>query len=386
MKKITVGIIFSAIILSGLIINNQLLSENTEKDIILENVPQPKDTRTFDANSILSECNIDEHCIVESLQILAKQQDDKIVYATVDKIMSHIDDAGIYCHKQGHHIGIFLYAYTQDLSKALLSADRKCGGSMYHGIVETYFMSEVLLEGTNVEDVQIKNSCDQLADDTQSLIYLECIHGIGHGLVKAYGDIFPAVERCDEFETQEEQDQCQQGVFMANAVEFYATGGGVFDDKDLLYPCNQLDSKYAANCYYYHTSYILVKANSASESFQYCDKITDEKQIQSCYAGIGRQITPSVNQTQDAIDFCQIGNPKYHDYCFEGGLISVTDQLGLDEGFKACLLYPDEFSQKCYSFLGSWISRLNLSPEQIIEECSKAEEYSDVCLSLATKS
>ena len=95
MKKITVGIIFSAIILSGLvIINIQLLSENTEKDIRLENVPEPKDTRTFDANSILSECNIEERCIVESLQILAKQQDDKIVYATVDKIMSHIASAG----------------------------------------------------------------------------------------------------------------------------------------------------------------------------------------------------------------------------------------------------------------------------------------------------
>ena len=385
MNKIFI-IAIAAVLVTALSIylgTESLKSEKVTQSMTVDENSQEKITpiQAQDAESILLLCDIDEHCIVESLQELAKQQDDEIVYDTIDKIMVYIDDAGIFCHPQGHHIGSFLYAHAQDLSKALLTADRKCGGSMYHGIVETYFMTEVLLEGTNVDDIQIGDSCDQLADDSQSMIYLECVHGIGHGLVKAYGDIFPAVARCDEFETQEEQDFCQQGVFMENAVEYYATGGGVFDEDDLLYPCNQLDTKYASNCYYYHASYILKKTNSVSESFQQCDRIIDEKQIQSCYAGIARQLTPSVKQIQDVIDYCQTGNPEYHDYCFKGSIITITDQLGLDKGFQFCQLYPDEFQVECYSFMGSWISKLNLSPNQIIEECEKAgEKYYNVCL------
>lgn len=386
MNKIFIIAIAAVVItaLSIYLVTESVKSEKVTQSITVNENSQEKiiPTQAQDAESILLLCDIDEHCIVESLQELAKQQDDEIVYGTIDKIMAYIDDAGIYCHAQGHHIGIFLYAHAQDLSKALLTADRKCGGSMYHGIVETYFMTEVLLEGTNVEDVQITNSCEQLADDSNSVIYLECVHGIGHGLVKAYSDIFPAVQRCDEFETQVEQNRCQQGVFMANAVEYYATGGGVFDEDDLLYPCNQLDSKYTSNCYYYHVSYILKKTNSVTGSFQQCDRIIDEKQIQSCYAGIGRQLIFSVKQIEDVIDYCQTGNPEYHGYCFWGGIIAVTDQLGLDEGFETCQLYPDEFQLECYSFMGSWISRLNLTPEQIDEQCSKAGQlpYYKACL------
>jgi len=88
-----------------------------------------------------------------------------------------------------------------------------------------------------------------------------------------------------------------------------------------------------------------------------------------------------VKQIQDVIDYCQTGNPEYHDYCFKGSIIAVTDQLGLDKGFQTCQLYPDEFQVECYSFMGSWISKLNLSPNQIIEGCEKAgEKYYNVCL------
>jgi len=379
-KIIIVAIVTVSILLLLVFLGMQLNSEKQTQSIPTNSQITESDAKVHDAESILLLCDIDEYCIVKALRELSKQQDEQTIYDTISEVMVHIDQAGIVCHDQGHHIGSYLYAYTQDLKQALSVADRKCGGSMYHGIVENYFMSEVFFKGTNFDDVQIKDSCDQLLDDSP-LLYLECVHGIGHGLVKVYGDIFSAVARCDEFETQYVQSQCQQGVFMENAVEFYSTGGGVYDEDDLLYPCNKLDSKYAENCYYYHTSYILKKTLSASESFGQCDRIIDEKQIQSCYKGMGRTLIAFVEQFQDVIYYCQTGNPEYHEFCFKGHIFVVVDQLGVDKSFQTCHSYPEQFQVECFSYIGTWILLLNLSPDQIVKECKKAgEKYYNVCL------
>jgi hypothetical protein len=244
-------------------------------------------------------------------------------------------------------------------------------------------MTEILLKDTDKDDIQIKDSCDELLNDSQ-LLYTECIHGIGHGLLKAYGDILPAVTRCDEFQNQMEQDHCQQGVFMENVVEFYISGGGIFDEDDLLYPCNQLDSKYAENCYYYHSSYILKKTLSASKSFEQCDRLINEIHIQSCYLGIGRQLAASITPFQRVIDYCQAGNLDYHEFCFKGIIVLTTDQLGMDKSFQTCSIYPEKFKEECFSYVGYWISQQNFSRDQIIEECNKAGvKYYDSCLQSA---
>lgn len=385
MNKILIIAIIAIPTLSLLVfLNMQPDSKNQTQNIIKNNSEINKsDIKAHDVESILSLCNLDEHCMVEALMELSKQQDEQIIYDTISELMFHISQAESFCHTQGHHIGSFLYAYTQDLQHALSIADRKCGGSMYHGIVETYFMTEILLKDTDKDDIQIKDSCNELAEDWP-LLYNECVHGIGHGLLKAYGDISPAVARCDEFQYQIEQDNCQQGVFMENVVEFYITGGGIFDEDDLLYPCNQLDSKYAANCYYYHASYILKKTLSASKSFEQCNRLIDENLIQICYIGIGRQLGASITPFQRVIDYCQAGNPDYHEFCFKGIIILITDQLETDKGFQTCAIYPEQFQEECFSFMGSWVSQQNFSRDQIIEECNKAGvQHYDVCLQSA---
>ena len=382
MNKILI-IAFLAVAVLSLVIYQLTLEfdDESKKDVISIHTKNPN------AIKILELCDTDKHCIVEALWSLAKQEkDDAIVFTAADEIMANFQQAGFYCHQQGHHVGLFLYSFTQDLSKSLSLADRKCGGSIYHGIVENYFMTEVLFEGANVEEIDIADSCNQLLDDSKSMIYLECVHGVGHGLAKSYDyDVFSAVKRCDEFETGEEEAFCNQGVFMENVVEYHETGGGTFDENDLLYPCNQLDSKYAQNCYHYHSSYLFKNTNSASEVFQQCDKINDEEQIQSCYVGVGGQISASLEKMEEINRHCQLGDPKYQNLCFIGVVLLVADQFGLDEAFKTCQLFPEKFKQGCYLFMGSWISKLNLTSEQIDEECKKAEDlkYYKDCLKLA---
>jgi len=355
-------------------------SQTTQKSSLIQ-------TDDPNARKILVECNIDKHCYVEALWDLAEQaQDDDVVFVAVKEIMSNVQRAGFYCHPQAHHLGGFLYAYTKDLSQALSLADRKCGGSMYHGIVEKYFLTEVLSEGANVEEIEIAHLCDQVLDESKSMIYLECVHGIGHGLAKSYDyDVFSAVKRCDEFETEDEQGFCYQGIFMENGVEYLETGGGDFDENDFLYPCNKLESKYASDCYYYHTTYLLNKTKSVKEAFQLCDGLDGEKQIQNCYLGIGRQLSILSNDIEALSQYCDLANPKYQSLCFVGVVIVVADQHGLDKAFETCQTFPDEFKTTCYSFMGTWISKLNLTPEQIVSECKKAGDLEnfEACLQLA---
>ncbi len=374
---------------------------------VLSMFDEPKDTQTVqsleesqtiqkssliqtddpNARKILMQCNIDKHCYVEALWDLAEQaQDDDIVFGAVEEIMSNVQRAGFYCHTQAHHLGGFLYAYTKDLSQALSLADRKCGGSMYHGIVETYFLTEVVFEGANVEEVEIVDLCDQVLDDSKSMIYLECVHGIGHGLAKSYDyDVFSAVKRCDEFETEDEQGFCYQGIFMENGVEYLETEGGDYDENDLLYPCNKLELKYASACYYYHTTYLLNKTKSVKEAFQLCDGLDGEKQIQNCYLGIGRQFSILSNDIKVLSQYCDLGDPKYQSLCFVGVVVVVADQHGLDKAFETCQTFPEKFKTNCYLFMGTWISKLNLTPEQINDECKKAGDVEDykACLKFA---
>jgi len=232
MKKIFI-IIIAAIaisVLSTILVTMDFESKNiiAPADIQFKQestvIIQTKDPH---AKKILELCTSDKHCYVEALWDLADQESDEVVFATIDEVMSDIQNSGFYCHPQAHHIGGFLYAFTKDLPKALSIADRTCGGAIYHGIVETYFLTEIMFEGVDVEKVAIADSCNQLVDASESILYVECVHGIGHGLAKLYEyDVFAAAKRCDEFETLAENSHCQQGVFMANAVEYYETGGG----------------------------------------------------------------------------------------------------------------------------------------------------------------
>jgi len=295
------------------------------------------------AENIIAECERDKHCLVEMLWELSNKENQQTVLTTVGDIISIYQKEGFYCHQQAHHLGMFLYSYTSNLDKVLLSADRNCGGSLYHGIMETFFMSEgYSSKDTKINDREITKLCDVLGVDPRNVIRLECVHGVGHGLTKSLNyDVFSAVERCDEFDERIEQSFCYQGVFMENEQENLDTQGGNFDADDILYPCNKLDDKYVSECYYYHITYILKKTNSLTESFNECNQLKSAF-IDICYMGIGRQMSLKyLDNMKDFPAICQKGSPEYEGYCLAGGLGVVADQKGMDAVFETCRIWEE---------------------------------------------
>jgi len=217
------------------------------------------------AQEIIFKCGRDEHCTVEELQALARNENQQVVLEIIDDILSAYLEVGFYCHAQGHHLGEFFYGYLENLTQALFLANLKCGGSVYHGIIENYFVSEVFF-GKSPNEFTIINICDILGDYPSSLMRTDCAHGLGHGITKVLDfDVFTSVKRCDELKTEVEREACYQGVFMENMVENYYTGGGTYDKDDILFPCNKMDYKYADDCYLFHTTRILNEKNNSVE-------------------------------------------------------------------------------------------------------------------------
>jgi len=335
-------------------------------------------------NEVLSKCGIDEHCVVENLQVLAGKENQDAVLTTFDGILSIYNDSNFYCHPQAHHLGMFLYGYLGDLEQSLLYADQRCGGSVYHGVVQNFLTTETLFGTNELDDIDITKICSKDLENPYSLERWQCLHGLGHALTELHNyDVASAVNNCEEFELRWEQLSCSKGIFMENIMEFSRSSSGAFDDEDLFFPCDKVEKKYAPACYHYHTHYIMIQKNqSVSDSFAECDGIIPQDFVRFCYYGMGREMTGyAFYNLELAINKCAEGNPKYQTYCLAGLLLTYVNNKGTDEGFELCTKIPEEAKSECYDGMGKWILMKYSSEEEREKECLKAEnsEFSEIC-------
>jgi len=334
-------------------------------------------------NQIRKDCGIDKHCIVENMQKLGNEQSSETVLQTLNDLTSVYTEFQMFCHPQGHHLGLFLYGYLGNVTKAISVVDRSCGGSLYHGVLENYVRTEIFFEGASTNDIKINEICN-LVGDLNIQTRTECHHGVGHALTVIYDyDVFSAVKRCDEFNDKWEQNHCFQGVFMENTQEIMENRGGAIDEGDILYPCNALEEKFAHPCFYHHTTFILQEKGSIEEAFKVCNQVQPSSLAKRCYLGLGRQIAVGFFGNMEKLSsVCEKGHPEYLTYCYAGALLSVLDDMGTDEGLKTCKAFPEKEKSRCYSILGKWVYQMYPTAEERQAQCSKAEtnEYFGICI------
>ncbi len=350
---------------------------NDSYDVELKNLPI-KDPHV---KKILSQCGIEVHCTVDGLLELAKLENKKTVLSAVNDILSIYEEIGYYCHQNGHHLGMFVYGFSGNLSEAISSVERRCGGSIYHGIIENYFASAVMLKNQNVDELEIANICDELSDS--KLTIMECLHGVGHGLMKAYNyDFSSALTRCDEFELAQE---CYNGASMANGNFYLETNKESLNGNDIIQFCTVLEKKYQPYCYLYQANNLLISKNlSTKDSFTMCDTIENNDETRYCYSGIGAQLVGRFLHNLEGVVFeCQKGDPNYQTACILGSEGILLDQLGNDKGFEFCKIIPEKFKSDCYAKISFWLKNTLSSKEEIKNSCSAAEnqKYYETCVS-----
>jgi len=334
-------------------------------------------------NKIRKDCGIDEYCIVEEMQKLSRAESKETVLQTFNDLTSVYTQLQMFCHPQGHHLGEFLYGYLGNITEAITFIDRSCGGSVYHGAIENYVRSEIFFEGATPSDVDIKEICKHV-EGLSIQDRTECNHGVGHALALVYEyDVLSAAKRCEDFDGKWEQNSCFEGVFMENTQEVLENKGGAYDEDDILYPCNSMEEKYAHPCLYHHASFILQEKGSINGAFDVCDQIENSMLAKRCYLGLGRQIGVGFLENMGKLhSVCENGNSEYLTYCYAGAMLTILDDVGTQEGFNACKVFPEKEKSRCYSIMGKWVYQ-NYSPEQRAAQCSQAvtDAYYDICIS-----
>ena len=337
----------------------------------------------FLLKEILEECKNDHYCYKDYIGFLAADENKAITLRTYLGIIDGLEKSRSYCHHLGHSLGMALYDYIDDLPETLFYVDQRCGLSQIHGAVQKFF--EKNFSGADPQTIGIEDICPKIYDNLYSIDRWACLHGMGHGLTISYEyDIFPAINRCDEFDSRWEKMSCSKGVFMENINEFSRSGGGTFDETDIFFPCSKVDLEYSPWCYHYQTNYIRFQPDYTVEiGFKKCDMIEPKEFIKYCYYGMGRiNSVNSFDNYENALKFCNEGDKDYQKYCFTGLLSTLVTNHGTDQGLEYCKFLPIDFKKDCYKVMGKWIIMYYSSDMERQTECSKAEslEFSKVCI------
>ena len=337
------------------------------------------------AEQIITSCQDDDvHCPIMALDELNKTASRQLVLGTFLDLVQLYDKNNYSCHHEGHHLGMWLNDYTGNLKEALNYTTVLCGGSVYHGIFQSYFGGEQFVHNIDKNQIMITHLCPIGQENISWLHERDCIHGIGHGLVKLYNyNTTAAVDRCNEFIPLWAQSACSRGVFMENTDYFLETGKGDFDKNDPYSPCNRTVEKFAPQCYYYYPEYNLIKNNLAlgynlTDVFAQCDNISPDNFVKYCYQGIGRMLASFAYPNPElSIAACYVGNqPTYHDDCLIGTLKTIlkTD-AETDIGVKYCSLSKQDFKAVCYEIVGTWIKMFLYPNKQELEsQCAKVPD------------
>ncbi len=332
---------------------------------------------------IIENCYDAIHCTVNAMQSIAENENEEKVVSTFKELIT-LYEKTLPCHETGHHLGMWLYGYLEDVDKSLQLAQQQCGGSIYHGVIQNYFLIQKF-SGANVDDIDIHSICEDKFTNPYSIDHWQCLHGVGHGLSQLYEyDILKAVKRCEEFKEKIEQISCSKGVFMQNVVQYLETNGGDFDNSNKYYPCNAVGTSFVPQCYHYHVTYLaLLNDKKLKKTFADCDGITPKEMIKYCYYGFGRQLSGNIKSIDDALFLCEAGKiTEYHKYCLTGMVLTLVNvNRNTDFGFSFCSNLPLEYKFDCYDGLGKWVKMLYSDNLNIDIQCQKAEnfEYSQIC-------
>ena len=145
--------------------NDQLIG-GSESKINNLNLQQDVSPEVFYSEQIFDSCQYEMHCVVELLTNISREEDKSTGLATFVELFSLYTQSqqNSRCHTIAHHLGEWVYGYTQDLKESMQYADPlSCGGGIYHGIFENYFLT-YNFEGVGPDQVEIKHLCDDLGE------------------------------------------------------------------------------------------------------------------------------------------------------------------------------------------------------------------------------
>lgn len=198
------------------------------------------------------------------------------------------------CHRSAHYLGEYAGETVPVVDDALALGGNFCQFGYYHGVIEGHArVSENLWD-------DLPYLCLKITQDTESTVYGECVHSLGHAIVtRTKYDIGVGLQKCLLLQVYREQTSCGTGIFMSwsneldrkiNAsqpltAEFTQVG------KDSRWDmCATVDPLMAEPCVQFFAETTSMTSSGLSDYAKWCEKefASNLDVIASCYRGIGR--------------------------------------------------------------------------------------------------
>jgi hypothetical protein len=227
------------------------------------------------------------------------------------------------------------------------------------------------------------SACDP---NTPLRIRFQCLHGLGHALL-FFGnyDLKPSLEVCDIFPDEWTRSSCYGGVFMENVFNA-ANEKKNFKESDVLYPCNELDPKYRAECYMMQTSHMSEVGLSTEKMLAECARAAEY--VSQCTQSIGRDLSniARLGKPRDASAPCELVEGERRLACMRGVIYALIDStwdgryaMPLCSTFAA---EPDR--ERCVAESISYLKTVfEKSAEDVLKECKNYTADAQRCIDLA---
>ena len=286
------------------------------------------------------------------------------------------------CHQRAHDAG--RAAYDLFGAAAFYLSSHECQAGTYHGATEALFRDR----GTANLQEDVSALCSYAS---VQFYYLQCLHGVGHGLMAWTSYELPdALALCEELETPRDHRACYSGVFMENVIGGLSGLMGHVTEylsEDPHYPCSAIQEKYVQMCYFYQSTRMMVLyENDFGRVAETCADAPLEAH-HHCFRSMGRDVGGfSAGDPARAIQLCGAAEGSMNrGYCIEGAVQNrFWDTSGADEALAMCAMPTDRGDRfACYRTIVFRAQELYETNEVYYAFCERVgdESFRAWCLS-----
>ena len=285
----------------------------------------------------------------------------------VEKNGSDMPIAYLQCHHLTHYLAQTAYRQGATVDEIYQQCTPVCGGGCYHGALEAYF-SENYPPNVYQDENVLVGAANRVCGDLDSYdlpgLYIQCIHGLGHGLMYATDNEVPqALQVCDKLGPFADKRVCYNAVFMEDILG--AAGYSVHPSKyigqtnDPFGMCESYDERYRSSCYTSITFYKdLFSPFDQAGVVGVCEQVPEEYQ-RACFFNYGAiKALRTLNSSKIKFGCDYVKDAGYRNECVKGALQGLTSRYGsiTAPAVEFCSVVRSENKESCWSQLGNSLS------------------------------
>jgi hypothetical protein len=168
---------------------------------------------------------------------------------------------------------------------------------------------------------------------------------------------------------------------MENITSSYGVESRWLRDDDLIYPCNEVESRHKAYCYLMVTSRILA-ANGYDwrETVATC-RDSEREWIATCFQSLGRDASGnSGRNVADILRTCRLAREQSRECIYGAARDIVSNDAGPRRAVPLCRRAPDAARAYCFQGIGAVVGGLHASRDERRAACRAITSgYFDAC-------